>query len=69
MRLLSAYLGLDETWQSFAHDARLPLVELDTVDVDFIRAHDHLTAKQVTILLELCNAHESLRIVEEILND
>ena len=69
MRLLSAYLGLDDTWQSFARDAHLPLVELDTVNVDFIRAHEHLTAKQVTILLELCNAHESLRIVEEILDD
>lgn len=69
MRLLSAYLGLDDTWQSFARDARLPLVELDTIDLDYIGEHDHLTADQVAILQMLCTAHDALRAIEEILND
>jgi|TARA_B100000085_G_scaffold103228_1_gene93858 hypothetical protein len=69
MRLLSAYLGLDDTWQSFARDAHLPLVELDTVDLHFVGEHDHLTPDQVAILQMLCTAHDALRAIEEILND
>lgn len=68
MRLLSAYLGLDDTWQSFARDARLPLVELETIDLDFIGEHDHLTPDQVAILQMLCTAHDALRAIEDILN-